>query len=160
MGHWSRRVRPPALALRRGWSLAWTPDSLDPVTPTDGWTDDEIGALTREDEIHVASIRRDGSARNPVTMWMVTDDGSVYVRAVKGVDGPWYRHVRATDHAHVTARGVTVDVAVEDASADLTLAGRLDAAYREKYQRYSGSVVGSVLTEAARAATLRLTPRR
>jgi len=130
------------------------------VTPTDDWTDDEVAALTDEDEIHVSSIRRDGSARPPVTMWMVTDGGSVYVRAVKGVDGPWYRHVRATDHAHVTARGVTADVVVEDASADPTLAGRLDAAYREKYRRYSGSVVGSVLTAAARAATLRLTPHR
>lgn len=130
------------------------------MTPTDGWTDDEIGALTDEDEIHVASIRSDGSARKPVTMWMVTDDGSVYVRAVKGVDGPWYRHVRATDRAHVTARGVTAEVAVEDASADPTLAARLDAAYREKYRRYAAGTVGSVVTPAAKASTLRLTPHR
>ncbi len=129
------------------------------MTQTDRWTDDQIDRLTGEDEIHVASIRRDGSARPPVTMWMVTDGGSVYVRAVKGVEGPWYRHVRATDQAHVTAAGVTADVVVEDASGDPALAGRLDAAYREKYRRYPGSMVGSVLTPAAQAATLRLTPR-
>ena len=51
------------------------------------------------------------------------------MRAVKGVDSPWYRHVRATDRAHVTAAGVAADVAVEDASEDSALAGRLDAAY-------------------------------
>ncbi|HEY7989682.1 MAG TPA: DUF2255 family protein [Lapillicoccus sp.] len=130
------------------------------MSPTDDWSDDEVAALTNEDEIHVSSIRRDGSARPPVTMWMVTDGGSVYVRAVKGVDGLWYRHVRATDHAHVTALGVTADVAVEDASADPTLAGRLDAAYREKYRRYAAGTVGSVVTPAARASTLRLTPHR
>jgi hypothetical protein len=124
------------------------------------WTDVEIDRLSSEDEIHVASIRRDGSARPPVTMWMVADGGSVYVRAVKGVDGPWYRHVRATDRAHVTAGGVGADVDVEDASGDSALAGRLDNAYRDKYRRYSGSVVGSVLTPASQAATLRLTPRR
>ena len=124
------------------------------------WTDVEIDRLSSEDEIHVASIRRDGSARPPVTMWMVADGGSVYVRAVKGVDGPWYRHVRATDRAHVTAGGVGADVDVEDASGDSALAGRLDSAYRDKYQRYSGAVVGSVLTPASQAATLRLTPRR
>lgn len=129
------------------------------MTQTDRWTDDQIDRLAGEDEIHVSSIRRDGSARPPVTTWMVTDGGSVYVRAVKGVEGPWYRHVRATDRAHVTAAGVTADVVVEDASGDPALAGRLDAAYREKYRRYSGSVVGSVLTPAAQAATLRLTPR-
>jgi hypothetical protein len=124
------------------------------------WTDDEIDRLGREDEIHVSSIRRDGSVRPPVTMWMVTDGGSLYVRAVKGVDGPWYRHVRATDQAHVTTAGLTADVVVEDASGDDALAGRLEAAYREKYRRYSNSVVGSVLTPAALAATLRFTPRR
>jgi hypothetical protein len=130
------------------------------VTLTDDWTEDEISALTSEDEIHVSSIRRDGSARPPVTVWMVTDGGSLYVRAVKGVDGPWYRHVRTTDRAHVTARGVTADVVVEDASEDSTLAGRLDAAYREKYRRYAAGTVGSVLTAASKASTLRLTPQR
>jgi hypothetical protein len=130
------------------------------VTLTDDWTEDEISALTSEDEIHVSSIRRDGSARPPVTVWMVTDGGSLYVRAVKGVDGPWYRHVRTTDRAHVTARGVTADVVVEDASEDSTLAGRIDAAYREKYRRYAAGTVGSVLTAASKASTLRLTPQR
>jgi hypothetical protein len=132
------------------------------------WTEVEIDRLSTEDEIHVASIRRDGSTRPPVTMWMVTDKGSdegsdggyVYVRAVKGVDGPWYRHVRATDRAHVTAGGVGADVDVEDASGDSALAGRIDTAYRDKYRRYSNSVVASVLTPASQAATLRLTPRR
>ena len=130
------------------------------MTQTDRWTDDEIDRLSREDEIHLSSIRRDGSVRRPVRMWMVTDGGAVYVRAVKGVDGPWYRHVRATDQARVTSAGVTADVVVEDASGDSALAGRLDAAYREKYRRDPGSMVNSVLTPAALAATLRLTPRR
>jgi len=124
------------------------------------WTEVEIDRLSTEDEIHVASIRRDGSARPPVTMWMVTDGGYVYVRAVKGEDSPWYRHVRATDRAHVTAGGVGADVDVEDASGDSALAGRIDTAYRDKYRRYSNSVVASVLTPASQAATLRLTPRR
>ena len=121
------------------------------MTPTDDWTDDEIAALTSEDEIHVSSIRRDGSARPPVTMWMVTDGGSVYVRAVKGVDGPWYRHVRATDHAHVTARGVTADVVVEDASArpDPRRPARRRLP-REVPALLAARTVGSVLTPAAR----------
>jgi hypothetical protein len=130
------------------------------VTQTDRWTDDEISRLGEQDEIHMSSIRRDGSARPPVTMWMVSDGGSLYVRAVKGVDGPWYRHVRATDQAHVATAGGAADVVVADASGDSALADRLDAAYREKYRRYSGAVLNSVLTPAACAATLRLMPRR
>ncbi|MEP6648673.1 MAG: DUF2255 family protein [Lapillicoccus sp.] len=124
------------------------------------WTADELMQLASKDEIHVSSVRRDGSLRPPVTMWMVTDDGQVYVRAVKGVDGPWYRHVRATDEAHITASDVETDVSVADASADSALAGRLDAAYREKYRRYAASTVGSVLSPRAQGSTLRLTPRR
>src|SRR5256885_379222 len=76
-----------------------------PMPDTNDWTADHLNRLSTQDEIHVSSIRRDGATRKPVTMWMVTDDGDVYVRSVKGVDGTWYRHVRATDLAHVTARG-------------------------------------------------------
>ena len=127
---------------------------------TANWTSDELSRLDSEDEIHVSSVRRDGTARNPVTMWMVTDGDQVYVRSVKGTEGTWYRHVRATDLAQVTARGVAAEVSVEDASADADLGNGLDAAYRTKYQRYAQRIVDSVLTPAAKASTLRLTPRR
>ena len=127
---------------------------------TDLWTNDELSRFGSEDEIHVSSIRPDGTARKPVTMWMVTDGDQVYVRSVKGSAGTWYRHVRATDLAQVTARGVTADVSVEDASADAGLGNRLDTAYRAKYQRYAHRIVDSVLAPAAKASTLRLMPRR
>ena len=133
---------------------------MESMSQPNDWTDDELSHLASEDEIRVASIRQDGSARKPVTTWMVVDGGQVYLRSVKGVDGTWYRHVRDTDLGHVTARGVDVDVSVDDASTDADLAGRLDAAYREKYRRYAQRIVDSVLTSAARASTLRLTPRR
>jgi hypothetical protein len=126
---------------------------------TNDWNADHLNRLSSQDEIHLSSIRRDGAPRKPVTMWMVTDDGHVYVRSVKGVDGTWYRHVRATDLAHIAARGVDADVSVEDASTDAALANRLDTAYQTKYQRYAQPIVDSVLTPAAKASTLRLTPR-
>ncbi len=34
----------------------------------------------------------------------------------------------------------------------------LDAAYRTKYRRYAGSIVDSIVSPEARAATLRLVP--
>jgi hypothetical protein len=124
------------------------------------WTDDDLNHLAGEDEIHLSSIRRDGTARKPVRMWMVIDDDHVYVRSVNGTEGTWHRHVCATGLAHVTARGVAADVGVEDASADAGLGNRLDVAYQTKYGRYPQRVVDSVLTSAAKASTLRLTPRR
>jgi hypothetical protein len=35
----------------------------------------------------------------------------------------------------------------------------IDAAYRDKYRRYAGPILDSVLTPAARAATIELLPR-
>jgi hypothetical protein len=35
----------------------------------------------------------------------------------------------------------------------------LDAAYRAKYRRYAESIVGSIVSPQARAATLKLVPR-
>jgi hypothetical protein len=54
---------------------------------------------------------------------------------------------------------LNADVNVEDASTDVALANRLDTAYRTKYQRYAQRIVDSVLAPAAKASTLRLTPR-
>jgi hypothetical protein len=130
------------------------------MTPNNSWTDDELQRFGDADEIHLASVRRDGSLRRPVTMWMVTDDGDLYVRAVKGVNGPWYRYLRGTDLAHVAAGGVDADVRAQDASTDPDLADRLDAAYQEKYARYPAAPVRSVLNELARGSSLRLIPRR
>jgi hypothetical protein len=130
------------------------------MSPTPNWTPDELERLAAEDEIDLASFRRDGSARSPVTMWMVIDEGDVYVRAVKGVDGPWYRHLRGTDRARVTGAGVDTEVAVEDAGEDPALGRRLDAAYRAKYSRYAAGTVRSVVTPAAKGSTLRLVPQR
>jgi hypothetical protein len=36
---------------------------------------------------------------------------------------------------------------------------KIDAAYRAKYHRYAGSIVGSIVSTQARAATLKLVPR-
>lgn len=124
-----------------------------------GWTEDELRRLSTEDEIRLASVRRDGSLRRPVVMWMVTDGSDVYVRAVKGVDGPWYRSLRTTDAAHVTTGGLEADVTAEDAGAEPALADRLDDAYRRRYEQYPPAPVRAVLTDLARESTLRLTRR-
>ena len=51
--------------------------------------------------------------------------------------------------------GADVDVvAVADDVND-----ELDAAYRDKYRRYAGSIVDSIVSPQARAATLKLVPR-
>ena len=35
------------------------------------WTRDELSKIEKADELQIASLRRDGTLRNPVTIWVV-----------------------------------------------------------------------------------------
>jgi hypothetical protein len=56
--------------------------------------------------------------------------------------------------AHVEAGGVDKDVLLIESDIN----DEIDDAYRAKYHRYAESIVGSVVTPQARAATLKLVP--
>jgi hypothetical protein len=43
--------------------------------------------------------------------------------------------------------------------ADHNIDDQIDAAYRDKYRRYAGRILESVLTPEARTSTLKLEPR-
>lgn len=121
-----------------------------------GWSADELAKIAAAEELRIAGRRRDGSLRGRVTTWVVTVGDEVYVRSVNGRDGPWFRGTQATHEGRIAAGGVDRDVTFIEADADV--AERVDTAYREKYHRYPANIVNSVLTPAARSATLTLTP--
>ncbi|MFC8230349.1 DUF2255 family protein [Streptomyces sp. NPDC057287] len=120
------------------------------------WNDSDLTSIGAAEELDLESERGDGTLRAPVTMWVVRAGDRLYVRSVKGVDGPWYRGTRSRHQGRVKAGGVRADVTFRDADPG-EYAG-VDAAYREKYGRYT-SIVEHVLTERARSSTLRLEPR-
>ncbi len=121
------------------------------------WTTDELQSIDAADELDIAPRRRDGTLRRPVPIWVVRHGDDLYVRSVRGRDGGWFPAAEARHEGHVEAGGVGRDVEFDDVGD--TLADDIDAAYREKYRRYSASVVDSVVGPVARAATLRLVPR-
>jgi hypothetical protein len=121
------------------------------------WTTDQLDKIGRAEEVHIASVRRDGKLRKPVTVWVVRHGDDLYVRSVGGRNGHWFRGVQETHEGRIRAGGVQQDatfVEVDDEMHD-----EIDAAYRAKYRRYAGNVLNSVLTPEARAATLKLVPR-
>ncbi|ANB04274.1 hypothetical protein SAM40697_0311 [Streptomyces ambofaciens] len=120
------------------------------------WNDAHLRRIGAAEELDLESERGDGTLRAPVTMWVVRSGDRLYVRSVKGVDGPWYRGTRSRHQGRVEAGGVRADVTFHD--ADPGEYADVDAAYREKYGRYT-SIVEHVLTDRARASTLRLEPR-
>ncbi|GGU33890.1 DUF2255 family protein [Streptomyces coeruleorubidus] len=120
------------------------------------WTSDELQRIAAAEELELAPLRRDGTLRAPVPVWVVRDGDDLYVRSFRGTDGGWWRTARAGRAGHVRAGGVDKDVAFTDVRDDETN-DRIDTAYRTKYGHYGGAYVDPMV--ASRATTLRLVPR-
>ena len=121
------------------------------------WTKDELAKIEKAEELDISSLRDDGSLRDPVTIWVVRHGDDLFVRAIKGRTGPWFRGTQTRHAGRIRAGGVEKDVAFMDADASLN--DQIDAAYRTKYRRYAANIIGSTLTPEARAATIKLVPR-
>ncbi len=123
-----------------------------------GWTKDELNKIGTADELQIASFRRDGTLRSPVTIWVVRVGNDLYVRAVKGRTGPWFRGTQTRHEGRIQSGGVVKDVTFME-EPDSAITTQIDVAYREKYRRYPKEYVDACLTPAARAATIKLVPR-
>ena len=119
------------------------------------WTSGELDRIGAAEELELASVRRDGTLRDPVTMWVVRHGDELYVRSVNGRGSSWFRGAQTRHEAHIRAGGVDRDVLLVETD---DAADELDAAYRTKYRRYAARIVDSIVSPEARAATLRLVP--
>jgi hypothetical protein len=131
----------------------------DAVThePTTSWTNDELSAIGRAEELELASLRTDGTLRPYVTMWVVRSGDDLYVRSARGPAGRWYVHALHARAGRIRAGGLERDVIFADPALDVH-AG-IDAAYHAKYDRYGPAVVGTVVGQSASRVTIRLLPR-
>jgi hypothetical protein len=120
------------------------------------WTSDELDKIGAADELKLASVRRDGTLRHPVTIWVVRDGDDLYVRSVNGRTSSWFQGVQSRHEAHIRAGGVDKDVALVETD---DVNDEVDTAYRAKYGRRYASILPSIMTPEARAATLKLAPR-
>jgi len=122
------------------------------------WMSDELNKVGSAEELQIASLRRDGTLRKPVTIWVVRIGDDLYVRSVYGRSSAWFRGVQVLHEGHIRAGGVDKDVTfVEEAAPDLN--ELIDAAYRTKYRRYAASIVNTIVSPEARSATIKLVPR-
>jgi hypothetical protein len=122
------------------------------------WADDELNQIGEAEELQIASLRRDGTLRNLVTIWVVRVGDDLYVRSVYGRGSAWFRGTQTRHEGHIRAGGVDKDVIFVDES-DLYINEQIDAAYRTKYRRCAASIINSTLSPEARSATLKLVPR-
>lgn len=117
--------------------------------------DETVRRFAAADEIEIEA--KAGSAGTAVRtpIWVVVAGGKVYVRAVRGAKGKWYRSVTSDANPAVVLEGARVPVrpvAVrEGAEID-----RVTEAYRKKYG--DSQWLGGVLKPHTLEATLRLEP--
>jgi hypothetical protein len=120
------------------------------------WTTHDLSRIGEAYELHIAPRREDGTLRPAVPIWVVCVGDELYVRSWRGDGGRWYRAAQASGEGHVSAGGVSKDVALLAAGEEVDDA--VDAAFRKKYGRYTG-YVEPMIAPQARATTLRLVPR-
>jgi len=120
------------------------------------WTADEFGEIAAAEELDLASVRRDGTVRNPVTIWVVPHGDDLYVRSVNGRTSSWFRGAQSRHEARIQAGGVKKDVLLVETD---DVNDELGAAYHTKYGHFATSLVDPMTSPGARAATLKLVPR-
>ena len=120
------------------------------------WTSDEIKKIGRAEELEIASLRRDGTLRDPVTIWVVRHGDDIYVRSVNGRTAAWFRGTQMRE-GHIEAGSVAKDVSFVDADPEIN--DQIDTAYRTKYRCYATRFVTPIVSPEARAATIKLVPR-
>src|SRR2546428_5980693 len=120
------------------------------------WTTDELENIDAADELEIASLRPDGTLRNPTTIWVVRVGDDLCVRSVNGRTSGWFRGAQVRHEGRIGAGGVEKDVTFVDVHGDV--ADRIDDAYRTKYRRYAASIVDHTVTAQARSATLNSCP--
>ena len=69
------------------------------------WTSDELTRIGTAEELEIASLRRDGTLRKPVTIWVVRLGDDLYVRSVNGRTSAWFRGTQVRHAGHIQAGG-------------------------------------------------------
>ena len=121
------------------------------------WTSDELNKIGEAEELQIASLRREGTLRKLVTIWVVRSGDDLYIRSVNGRGSAWFRGVQTRHEGQIRAGGVVKDVTFVEES-DSSINDQIDTAYVTKYRRYA-SIANSMVTPAVRSATIKLVPR-
>jgi hypothetical protein len=90
------------------------------------WTSEELTGIGTATELQIASRRRDGTLRNPRTIWVVRVGDDLYVRSMYGRTGGWFPGTQVRHEGHIRAGDVDKDVTF--AEADPALNDQIDAA--------------------------------
>ena len=119
------------------------------------WKEDELTKIAEADDLHISPFRDDGvTYGTPTWIWSVVVDGDLHVRAYNGQKSRWYQAAMKQKRGRISVAGLTKEVDFE--SADPTVNGRIDDAYRAKYR--SSPYLDPMIGARARSATVKIKP--
>jgi hypothetical protein len=122
-----------------------------------GWPPEELRTIAEADDLHVAPLRQDGvTFGTPTWIWSVAVDGNLYARGYNGRQSHWYQAAIRQKAGRIVAAGRTREVHFESIEGPIN--DRIDDAYRVKYK--DSTYLRPMISSRARAATVRITPRR
>ena len=121
------------------------------------WKSEELDKIAAAEELQIASVRRDGTLRKPVTIWVVRHGDDLYVRSVNGRTSAWFRSAQVRHEDRIRAGGVEKDITFVE-ETDPGINDQIDTAFRTKYRRHDAQYVEPMASAEARAATIKLVP--
>jgi hypothetical protein len=119
------------------------------------WTNDELDRIGGVEELEIASARRDGTLRQPMTIWVVRHGDDLYVRSSTDVHLPGSVGYECGTKATPGRRRRQGRPLRRDGRGQR----RVDAEYRSKYGGRYPPTSTQMAGPDARAATIRLLPR-
>jgi hypothetical protein len=118
---------------------------------------DTLQLIDETREVRIKTCRDEDAPVHRTTIWVVTVDGTVFVRSVRGREGRWYREVSENPaaalhvgHDRIAVRAVPV--------TDEAKIRAVSEAYREKYGRTSPGSTRAMVQPETLPTTLRLEP--
>jgi hypothetical protein len=119
------------------------------------WSKDELTKIAAADDLHISPLRDDGvTYGTPTWIWSVVVDGDLYVRAYHGQQSRWYHAAMKQKRGRISVAGLTKEL--EFQSAGQSFNGRIDDAYRAKYE--SSPYLDPMISARARSATVKIAP--
>ena len=117
---------------------------------------DQLSTFAAADEVEIETRARPGSPVHRVIIWVVVDDGEVYLRSVRGPRGRWFRELIAAAEGALHVAGIRHRVRAELAADDISIE-RCSRGLESKYAR--DPALRTMLRVETLPTTIRLEPR-
>jgi hypothetical protein len=123
----------------------------------DAFDAETLQLLDETKEVQIETRRDEDAPVHRRTIWVVTVDGDVFVRSVRGEKGRWYREVARNPNAALHAGERRIPVRAVPV-ADEPMVGAVSEAYRSKYGSTSPGSTRAMLQPETLPTTLKLEP--